>query len=283
MSALTQTLKLSNGVEIPQLQLGTWFVDNADVAVAKAVELGYRGIDTAQAYGNEAEVGKGVRECGVARDQLFVVSKVAAEHKTYAEAAASIDTTLETMGLDYLDMMIIHAPQPWNDFRGGNYDEGNREAYRALEDAYKAGKLRAIGVSNFLVADLKNILSSCTVVPMVNQILAHIGNVNEEVVSFCNANKIAIEAYSPIAHGEALKYPAISEMAAKYKVTPAQLCIRYVLQRGFIALPKTGNPEHMAANAQVDFEISAEDMIVLQALKQAEYGEFDYFPVFSGK
>lgn len=283
MSALTQTLTLSNNVEIPQLQLGTWFVDNADVAVTKAVELGYRGIDTAQAYGNEAEVGKGVRECGIARDKLFVVSKVAAEHKTYEEAAASIDTTLETMGLDYLDLMIIHAPQPWNDFRGGNYDEGNREAWRALEDAYKAGKLRAIGVSNFLVSDLENILASCTVKPMVNQILAHIGNVNEDVVSFCKANKIVIEAYSPIAHGEALKYPVITEMAAKYGVTAAQLCIRYVLQRGFIALPKTGNPEHMASNAQVDFEISAEDMATLQALKQAEYGEFDYFPVFSGK
>lgn len=283
MSALDQTIQLNNGIQMPALQLGTWFVDNADAAVRSAVELGYRGIDTAQAYGNEAEVGQGVRTCGVARDELFVVSKVAAEHKTYEAAAASIDQTLSAMGLDYLDMMIIHAPQPWNDFRGGNYDEGNVAAYKALEDAQKAGKLRAIGVSNFLVSDLQNILNNCDVKPAVNQILAHIGNVNEEVVSFCEANDIRVEAYSPIAHGEALKYPAVADMAARYGVNVAQLCIRYVLQRGFAALPKTGNPAHMAENAQVDFTISDEDMQALKALKIADYGEYSFFPVFSGK
>lgn len=283
MNALQETKTLSNGVEIPVLQLGTWLIDDADAAVKSAVELGYRGIDTAQAYGNEAKVGEGMRASGVAREDLFVVSKIAAELKTYDEAAASIDKTLTTMGLDYLDMMIIHAPQPWDDFRGGNYDEGNVAAYCALEDAYKAGKLRAIGVSNFLVSDLQNILDTCSVAPMVNQILAHIGDVDEDVVSFCESQDIVIEAYSPIAHGEALKYVTIVDMAAKYGVTPAQLCIRYVLQCGFVALPKTANPEHMAANAAVDFEISAEDMAALQQLKQADYGEFDFFPVFSGK
>lgn len=257
MGALQETKTLSNGVEIPVLQLGTWLVDDADAAVKSAVDMGYRGIDTAQAYGNEAKVGEGIRASSAAREDLFVVSKVAAELKTYDEAAASIDKTLERMGLDYLDMMIIHAPQPWDDFRGGNYDEGNVAAYRALEDAYKAGKLRAIGVSNFLVNDLQNILDNCSVAPMVNQILAHIGDVDEDVVSFCENQGIVIEAYSPIAHGEALKYATIVDMAAKYGVTPAQLCIRYVLQRGFVALPKTANPEHMAANAAVDFEISA--------------------------
>ena len=129
----TNTLKLNNGVEISQLGLGTWFIDDDKVAdaVKAAVEIGYRHIDTAQAYGNERGVGEGVRTCGIPREELFVVSKVAAEHKTYEDAARSIDETLEKMGLDYLEMMIIHSPQPWADFRGGDYAEGNREAWRA--------------------------------------------------------------------------------------------------------------------------------------------------------
>ena len=197
---------------------------------------------------------------------------------------AGINETLEKMGLDYLDMMIIHSPQPWADFRGGDYAEGNREAWRALEDAYTAGKLRAIGVSNFRKADLDNILAHCRVKPMVNQILLHISNTDLALLDTCKAENILVEAYSPIAHGEALKNPMIAEMAARYGVTPAQLCIRYVLELGAVALPKTANPEHMKANAEVSFEITPEDM---ERLKQAapirDYGEFSFFPVFSGK
>ena len=145
------TLTLNNGVKIPQLGLGTWFIDDdkAAEAVKVAVELGYRHIDTAQAYGNERGVGEGVRTCGVPREELFVVSKVAAEHKTYEEAMAGINKTLEIMELDYLDMMIIHSPQPWVEVNQSEnrYVEGNRAAWKALEDAYKAGKLKAIGVS----------------------------------------------------------------------------------------------------------------------------------------
>ena len=142
------TLTLNNGVKIPQLGLGTWFIDDdkAAEAVKAAVELGYRHIDTAQAYGNERGVGEGVRTCGVPREELFVVSKVAAEHKTYEEAMAGINKTLEIVGLDYLDMMIIHSPQPWVEVNQSEnrYVEGNRAAWKALEDAYKAGKLKAI-------------------------------------------------------------------------------------------------------------------------------------------
>lgn len=288
MSILNETYTLANGIEIPKLQLSTWFIEDGEPAaeaVRTAARLGYRGIDTAQAYGNEVSVGEGARTCGIPRDELFVVSKVAAEHKTYEAAAASIDATLERMGLDYLDMMIIHAPQPWGKFREDPraWDEGNREAWRALEDAYEAGKLRAIGVSNFLADDLLNILESCRVRPMVNQVLAHIGNMPTEIASFCSDEGILMEAYSPIAHGEALTQPAIANVAARYNVTPAQLCIRYVLQLGYIALPKTANPEHMAANADVDFEISATDMETLNVLSFADYGEFTHFPVFSGK
>ncbi len=158
---LNEKYTLSNGVEIPKLGLGTWMIpdEQTDEAVRKAVALGYRHIDTAQAYGNEAGVGRGVNSCGVKRDELFITSKVAAEHKSYETAARSIDETLKKTGLDYLDMMIIHSPQPWAEFRGEKrYFEENKETWRALEDAYKAGKLRAIGVSISLLMTLKTFL-----------------------------------------------------------------------------------------------------------------------------
>ncbi len=284
---LQETFTLNNGIKIPKLGLGTWFIedDKAAEAVREAVDLGYRLIDTAQAYGNERGVGEGVRSCGVPREQIFVTSKVAAEAKTYESAAASIDETLAKMGLDYLDMMIIHSPQPWNEFRvEKRYFEENKEVWRALEDAYQAGKLKAIGVSNFLSDDLENILANCRVKPMVNQILFHITNTDTKLVEFCEKNDILVEAYSPIAHGEALKNPAITAMAEKYQVTPAQLCIRYAIQLGTVALPKTANPAHMKDNAQVDFEISEEDMKTLVGMEKIQdYGDFNVFPVYSGK
>jgi len=284
---LQETYRLENGVWIPKLGLGTWFIEdeNAAEAVRDAVAAGYRLIDTAQAYGNERGVGKGVRTCGLPREQLFVTSKVAAEAKSYEAAARSIDETLAKMGLEYLDMMIIHSPQPWAEFRVENrYFAENKEVWRALEDAYAAGKLRAIGVSNFLRDDLENLLEDCRIKPMVNQILLHITNTDRALLDFCREQRILVEAYSPIAHGEALKNPAITQMARKYNVTPAQLCIRYVLQLGTVALPKTANPAHMRDNGAVDFQISPEDMQTLEEMKKIEsYGEFDIFPVFSGK
>src|SRR5690349_3238094 len=169
---LNENYTLSNGVRIPKLGLGTWLVDDnkAAQAVRDAIEIGYRNIDTAQAYGNEGGVGEGVRTGGVARDELFVSTKLAAEIKNYDDAVAAIDGSLATLDLDHIDLMLIHSPQPWDDFRGGDYAEGNREAWRALEDAHKAGKIRAIGVSNFLQRDLENILTSCTVTPHANQL-----------------------------------------------------------------------------------------------------------------
>lgn len=275
---------LTNGIRIPKLGLGTWFIDDdkAAQAVREAVKLGYRLIDTAQAYGNERGVGEGVRTCGVPREQLFVASKIAAENKTYESAMASIDETLEKMGLDYLDQMIIHSPQPWAEFRvEKRYFEENKQVWRALEDAQAAGKVKVIGVSNFLQDDLENILSDCRVKPMVNQILLHISNTNQELLAFCKQQGIQVEAYSPIAHGEALKNSAIIEMAKKYHVSVAQLCIRYVIQLGAVALPKTADPAHMADNAAVDFEISAQDMQKLVQMQTIQsYGEFDVFPVF---
>lgn len=242
----TETLTLANGVKIPQLGLGTWFIDDANAAeaVKAAAKLGYRHFDTAQAYGNERGVGEGVRSCGVAREELFVVSKVAAEHKTYEAAKASIDATLQKMGLDYLDMMIIHSPQPWDKVNQceDRYVEGNRAAWRALEEAYKEGKLRAIGVSNFQIGDLNSLLEGCTVKPMVNQILLHISNTPLELVEFCQNNGIAVEAYSPIAHGEILHQPEIQAMAEKYGVAVPQLCIRYTLQLELSRCPRLRTP-----------------------------------------
>ena len=285
---LSETYTLENGLSIPKLGLGTWFIDDDKTAeaVREALKIGYRHVDTAQAYANERGVGEGVRTAGIPREELFVTTKVAAEHKDYESAARSIDESLAAMGLDYLDMMIIHSPQPWVEVNQSDdrYFEGNLEAWRALTDAYKAGKIRAIGVSNFQKEDIDNIWDNAEVKPMVNQVLCHISNTPLDLIDYCQSKGIVMEAYSPVAHGEALKNPKIAEMAAKYGVTIPQLCIRYDLQLGMITLPKTANPEHMKSNADVDFEISSEDM---EALKHAErihdYGDAGIFPVYGGK
>ena len=176
----SKTLALSNGIVVPQLALGTWFIDDDKTAeaVREALKIGYRHVDTAQAYANERGVGEGVRTAGIPREELFVTTKVAAEHKDYESAARSIDESLAAMGLDYLDMMIIHSPQPWVEVNQSDdrYFEGNLEAWRALTDAYKAGKIRAIGVSNFQKEDIDNIWDNAEVKPMVNQVLCHISN-----------------------------------------------------------------------------------------------------------
>ncbi|GEM31503.1 aldo/keto reductase [Nocardia neocaledoniensis NBRC 108232] len=285
MTILTETYTLSNGVEIPKLGLGTWFIDddNAADAVTAAIEIGYRNIDTAQAYGNERGVGEGFRDSGIAREDLFVSTKLAAEIKAYDRATAAIDTSLATLGLDHVDLMLIHSPQPWNDFRGGDYAEGNREAWRALENAYQAGKLRSIGVSNFEQHDLDNILANCTTTPHVNQLLVHAGNTPTELIAYCQDNGILVEAYSPIAHGEILNNPDVAAMADRYGVSVPQLCIRYTLQLGTVSLPKTANPDHMRSNAQLDFDITDDDMDILRNLRARDYGEHSVFPVYSGK
>lgn len=282
-----ESFVLANGVKIPKLGLGTWFIEDsrAEDAVCHAVSIGYRHIDTAQAYGNESGIGNGIRKCGIPREDLFITSKVAAEHKSYDSARKSIDESIEKMGLDYLDMMIIHSPQPWKEWRTEKrYFEENREVWRALEDAYQAGKLKAIGVSNFLMDDLESLLGHCEIKPMVNQILVHIGNTPETLIEFCREQKILVEAYSPIAHGEALKSDVITTMAAGYDVSAAQLCIRYALQLGMVVLPKTENPVHMRDNAELNFSISEDDMETLMAVSNIrDYGEYSRFPVFSGK
>lgn len=281
---LNETYSLSNGVTIPKLGLGTWMIpdDTVAQAVRDAVKIGYRHFDTAQAYQNERGVGEGVRGSGLARGELFITSKVHADFKTFDEAKASIDASLRALALDYIDMMLIHSPQPWGEFGGADrHVEGNREVWRALEEAHKAGKVRAIGLSNFKAGDLDNVLANCTIKPMANQILAHVGNTPFDLIAHTEGKGVLVEAYSPIGHGEILDNPDLKAMAQRYGVTLPQLCIRYCLQLGLLPLPKTANPEHMRVNAAVDFEISEADM---QTLKGAErikdYGKSSVFPVY---
>ncbi|MGG0461391.1 aldo/keto reductase [Priestia aryabhattai] len=282
-----ETYKLANGVEIPLLGLGTWLLDDeqAAQAVRDAVSLGYRHIDTAQAYMNEAGIGEGIRSCGVAREELFVTTKVAAEAKNYDAVTESIDESLTKMGLDYIDLLIIHSPQPWKEFREeSRYFEENKEAWKAMEAAYKTGKVKAIGLSNFLQDDIENILSSCEIKPMVNQILAHVSNTPLELIEFSQKNGILAEAYSPIAHGAVLDNEEVKIIADKYGVSVAQLCLRYDIQLGLAVIPKTANPNHMKNNAELDFVISDVDMKILKNVEPIQdYGEHSYFPVFGGK
>lgn len=285
---LEENYTLANGIRIPKLGLGTWFIPDATAAqaVRDAVKIGYRHFDTAQAYENEQGVGEGVRTCGIAREELFVTTKLAAEAKTYAEAAAAIDGSLKTMGLDYIDMMLIHSPQPWVKVNQceDRYVEGNREAWRALEDAYKAGKLRAIGISNFEKQDIDSLLAGCSIAPMVNQLLVHISNTPFDLIRYSESRGMLVEAYSPVAHGEMLKNPEVKAMADQYGVTVPQLCIRYTLQLGTLPLPKTADPVHMRDNAKVNFTISEADMELLKNIEHIrDYGEFGVFPVYGGK
>ncbi|MGY4623414.1 aldo/keto reductase [Bradyrhizobium sp. USDA 4486] len=177
--------------------------------------------------------------------------------------------------------MLIHSPQPWTEFRKGeHYFAGNLEAWRALEEGHAAGKLRAIGVSNFEQVDLDNILENAAVKPAVNQILAHVGNTPFDLIDHCRSRNVLVEAYSPVAHGAVLTNSTLAALAAKYGVSVAQLCIRYCLELGLLPLPKTARPEHLRSNIAVDFEITAEDMATLKAIEHGDYGEASRFPVF---
>ena len=280
-----QKLTLYNGVKIPQLGLGTWFIDDKDAAdaVLNALQIGYRHIDTAEAYGNERGVGEGIRRSGIKREEIFLQTKLHAEVKTYEEAVSEIERSFEKLGVDYIDLMIIHAPQPWQNFRDGNhYESGNLAAWKALSDYYKAGKIKAIGVSNFEKEDLDNLIKNSDIKPMGNQILCHISNTDFDLIDYCKQNEIVVEAYSPIAHGVLLENKEIQTMAEKYNVSIPQLCIRYTLQLGLVSLPKTANPLHMKTNASVDFEICEEDMKTLCEIdKIHSYGEFMAFPCYS--
>jgi diketogulonate reductase-like aldo/keto reductase len=283
---ITETYTLNNGVKIPKIGLGTWFINNSDVAevMNNAMEVGYRHFDTAQAYRNEAGVGEGVRSSVVKRKDLFITSKLHPVKELYDDPEKAIQTVLETLNIEYLDLLLIHSPQPWTKYHGKKkYYQENKKVWKAMEKAYKEGKLKAIGVSNFLQDDLENLLEDCEIKPMVNQMLLHIGNTPFELLKYCQKNEILVVAHSPIAHGKALKNKNIQKIALKYNVSIPQLCIRYVLELGALPIPKTSNVEHMKSNIDVTFEISKEDIETLKKIKPIRYGLLKMFPVYSGK
>jgi diketogulonate reductase-like aldo/keto reductase len=281
-----ETYILANGVEIPKLGLGTWMISDEMVgqAVNEALAIGYRHFDSAQAYGNERGLGEALRNSRFARHDYFVTTKLEAECKSFEDARHRIDESLAKLGLGHIDLMLIHSPQPWTEFGAKErYFEGNLEAWRALEAAYKDGKIRAIGVSNFQRDDLDNILDNSATRPAVNQILAHIGNTPFDLLRYAEEAGILIEAYSPIAHGAILKNPSLLRVADSLGVTVAQLSIRYCLELGMLPLPKTVTPSHMRSNSNLDFQISPEIMDTLMSIEPLrDYGEAGHFPVFGG-
>lgn len=273
---LDEFYKLNNGQRIPKLALGTWQTPN-DVAaevVATAIEAGYRHIDTAIAYENESGVGAGLKAAlettGIHRESVFITTKIPAEVKTYDDAVRSIQESMDRLDAFHIDMMLIHAPRPWNEMgatSGNCYFKENIEVWKALEEAYEAGKIRTIGVSNFEIDDLNNILAGGRVMPAVNQIRVHIGHVPTELIDFCEQNGILVEAYSPNATGRLMNVPEVCAMAEKYHVSVPQLASRFVLQLGLLPLPKSTHKERILENAELDFEINSNDMAALLKMK----------------
>lgn len=284
MKMENKTITLNNGVKIPIIGFGTWLIDEGicEEVVLNALKVGFRHIDTAEAYGNEEAVGRAIKASGLKREEIFLTTKVLAEAKTYDEAIKQIEKSFKRLDIDYIDLFIIHSPTPWSEFKSGkHYKKENLEVWKALTKYYNEGKIKAIGVSNFEIEDLENILNNSSILPQVNQILTHITNTPFELIDFCHKNNIQVEAYSPIAHGEILNNENLIKMAKKYNVSVAQLCIRYTLQLGLISLPKAKSLKHIKENFDVDFVISESDMKELISLDHINnYGKYSYFPVF---
>ncbi len=263
--------RLSNGVVIPEIGLGTWCIENGSVCkvINTAVRLGYAHIDTAQCYENESGVGEGIGSCGLQREKIFLTTKVRAEIKNYKDAKKSIDESLKKLDTEYVDLLLIHCPQPWNEFLSDKkYYRENAEVWRALEEAYKEGKTRSIGVSNFFKDDLQNIFDNCEIKPMVNQFVGQPKHAFFDLIDFCKSNGVVCESYSPIGHGDLLRDAEIVALADKYRVSTARFCIKYVLQLGTVALPKAVSVNHLKDNLDLNFEISEEDMNFLKSLNR---------------
>lgn len=270
-SSLQDTWTLHNGVAVPVLGLGTYksLGDSALYAVSEALQLGYRHVDTAAYYGNEAEVGEGIRRSGVPREDVFVTTKVWNTHRAYGQVLASCDESLRKLQIDYIDLLLIHWPANALSY-GDRAPDLNRDMWRAFEDLYADGKVRAIGVSNFLPHHLQQILDTARVVPMVDQIEIHPGWLQKETVDFCQGQNILVEAWSPMARQAVTDNPVLQELASQYGRTPAQICLRWELQHGIVPLPKTTRRERMAENADVfDFTLTDEEMAAVDALKDA--------------
>ena len=267
MKKLTDSFKLNNGIEIPCVGFGTWQTPDGETAVNSvkaALEAGYRHIDTAAVYGNEVSVGKALAESGIDRSEVFVTSKLWNACRGYESTFAAFEETLKKLELDYLDLYLIHWPA--NKLQFENWDQINLDSWRAMTELYKAGKIRAIGVSNFLTHHIASLMET-EVPPMINQLEFHPGSMQPEIVSYCKANGVLVEAWSPLGTGRVLGDPTLCTIAAKYGVSSAQLCIRWCLQHDTLPLPKSVTPARIEENARVfDFTIAAQDMATIDAL-----------------
>lgn len=274
MAEVKKIVRLANGVEMPTIGYGTWKVENSSAgaeAVAEAIRVGYRHIDGAARYENEVSVGEGIRKSGIDREELFVTSKVWFTHRSYDKVLESCDTTLKDLGLDYVDLYLIHWPAVAKNYE--NWKEVNAETWRAMETIYRAGKARTIGVSNFLPHHLEPIFKTAEIVPMVNQIEFRPGYPQIECATWCQEHGIVPEAWRPLGAGAALNGDFMQELSAKYGKTPAQICLRWVLQHGLVPLVKSANPVRMRENLNVyDFMLSTEDMEKIDALPRDDAG-----------
>jgi len=266
INSLQATAKLSNGVKMPWFGIGVFKVEEGPElinAVKFAIKHGYRSIDTAAIYGNEEGVGQaireGIREAGISREDLFVTSKVWNVDLGYEATIAAYETSIKKLGLDYLDLYLIHWPV-----------EGKfKQAWRALETLYKQGKVRAIGVSNFQVHHLKELLKDAEIKPVINQVEYHPRLTQKEVQSFCQEHDIQLEAWSPLMQGQLLDHPVLQEIAANYQKSIAQIILRWDLQNGVITIPKSTKEQRIIENANIfDFELTKEDMEQISALNE---------------
>lgn len=261
------TYKLYNGVEIPVIGYGTWQVED-DVAVAsveEAIKAGYRHIDTAQAYGNEKSVGEGIRRSGIAREELFVTTKLTNANHSYELTMSSFEQSLKDLGLSYVDLFLVHWPCPIQ--VRDRWQDANAETWRAIEELYEDGKIRAIGVSNFHQRHIDALLQTAKYAPMVDQIRLCPGCTQDEVVDYCRKNNILLEAYSPLGRGQVSGVDEINKIADKYGKSASQIAIRWSLQMGFLPLPKSVTPSRIRDNLNVfDFKLTAEEVETLKNL-----------------
>ncbi|SCW35234.1 Aldo/keto reductase [Ruminococcaceae bacterium YRB3002] len=268
------TYTLANGIQIPAIGLGTWQTPDGEIAanaVKDAIEVGYRHIDTAQAYGNERSVGEGIRRSGIKREELFVTTKLTNDNHTYELMMSSFEQSLKDLGLDYVDLFLIHWPNPLN-FRD-RWQKANAEVWKAMEELYKDGKIRAVGVSNFKQHHLEALFDTAEIMPMVDQIRLCPGCTQDELVRFARKHGMILEAYSPLGTGKVFDSVEVHGIADKYGKSIAQVCLRWSLQMGFLPIPKSVNKERMAANKDVfDFELSDDDMEYLTGLHEIAGG-----------
>lgn len=267
---MNKTYTLNNGVQIPAVGFGTYKAadgKSADVIKA-AIGSGYRYFDTASFYGTETYLAEAIRQSGLPRKDFFIASKLWKTEMGYENARDAFRRTLENLETDYLDLYLIHWPLPEPGYE--NWKELDRETWRVLEELYAEGKIRAIGLSNFLPHHIENILAGCTVRPAVDQIEYHPGYSQEAAVQYCKENGILVQAWSPIGRSRVLKDPLVCELAAKYRVSPAQICLKFAVQRGIVPLPKSSSPERMKQNMDLfSFEMEQEDIWRLATMPQS--------------